>query len=219
LVSYLTVCFHRALTIPCLASWNADVAHTHNSALVPCCRRWMSDRIKKQSIIGCITGKPVFCIPSVLPTPCLVGAHREIQTHEFTNLPFFVEMKEVWKLNETSKKPPQKIMTFKKLTKCKQQSTCFWSLVNLNKYPDEQSGTCTYRARQARWMATAGLSVVYVAMRLAIRSSCLVDSDPANDWSVASSDALSLCASSITQASDSPTCPYWKKITCSTGNI
>jgi hypothetical protein len=30
-------------------------------------------------------------------------------------------------------------------------------------------------------MATAGLSVVYVAMRLAIRSSCLVDRDPAND--------------------------------------
>lgn len=41
-------------------------------------------------------------------------------------------------------------MTFKKLTKCKQQLTCFWCLVNLNKYPDEKSGTCTYRARQAR---------------------------------------------------------------------
>jgi hypothetical protein len=55
----------------------------------------MGDRIKKQSIMGCITGRPVFFIPSVLPTPYLVGAHRDIQTHEFTNLPFSVEMKEV----------------------------------------------------------------------------------------------------------------------------
>jgi len=168
--------------------------------------------------MGCITGRPIFIIPSVLPIPCLVGAYRDIQTQEITTLPFSVEKKEVWKSNKTTKKPKY-FMIFKKLTKSKQQMTCFWCLVNLNEYPDEKSGVCTYRARQARWMATAGLSVVYVAMRLAIRSSCLVDSDPANDWSVGSSDALSLCASSITRASDSPTCPYWKKTTCSTGDI
>ena len=45
--------------------------------------------------MGCITGRPVFLIPSILPTPCLVGAYRDTHTQEFTNLPSSVEKKEV----------------------------------------------------------------------------------------------------------------------------
>jgi hypothetical protein len=99
--------------------------------------------------MGCITGRPVFFITSVLPTPCLVGAYKDIKTHEFRNLPFLVEMKEVCKSNETSKKPKY-FMTFKKMTKCKQQSTFAGPWLIVSKYPDEQSGTCSYLARQAR---------------------------------------------------------------------
>ena len=103
--------------------------------------------------MGCITGRSVLFIPSVLTTPCLVSAYTDIQTHKFTYLPFFVEMKEDGQSNETYKKPT-KVMTSKTMTKCKQQTTCFWSLVNLNKYPDEQSGTCnllTLPDRLAEW--------------------------------------------------------------------
>jgi hypothetical protein len=54
--------------------------------------------------MGCVIGRSVFFITNLLTTPCLVGAYRGIPTHEFTNLPFFVEMKEDGQSNETSKK-------------------------------------------------------------------------------------------------------------------
>jgi hypothetical protein len=38
-------------------------------------------------------------------------------------------MKEVWKSNETSKKP-KNFMTFKKMTECKQQSTFLYNKIN-----------------------------------------------------------------------------------------
>lgn len=144
-----------------------------------------------------------------------IKRHTNTRINKFSCL---CRMRKICQSYETTK--PTNVTAFKTMikSKCILHILDLWSIW-INILMSNHTHIYSHLARQARWMAIAGLSVAYVAMRLAIRSSCLVESDPANDWRVGSSDALSLCASSMTWASDSPTWPYWNTTPCYIRNI